>query len=330
MLDIIYMLAATIGGIIALVYGSGRLVIGASGIKLPASIVGVTIVAIGTSLPEFTASITASYQGYYGLVMGNVIGSNVANIGLVLSMSVLFLAWSGKSIKIKGKSTYVLLIIVPLSCILLFLLSLDGMLSQIDGIILLICFVGFIIFAVMKLKVTDQKIINNIKKIENKQVNKLQIISKQKIIINIIGGIILLWIGSIFTIDGSIMISQTLGINEFVVGLLIIAVGTSLPELLTVIQSARKHMHSLGIFSIIGSCILNITLVTGVASIIVSDFSVLNIIFTDFIIMVLFVTFGSIMVLFVKKSNKITRISSIIISMLILFSYIIYLASRVI
>lgn len=325
------MLIATVGGIAALVYGSDRLVTGASRIRLPAAIVGATIVAVGTSLPELTASITASYQGYYGLVMGNVIGSNIANIGLVLSISILLLVWkTGKSIKINGKSTYVLLLIVPLSCVLLFLLSLDGSLNQIDGLVLLICFVGFVIFTVRKLKATDQNIINNTKKMENNQVSKLQIISKPKIIINIIGGILLLWVGSIFAIDGSIMISQILGINEFVIGLFIIAVGTSLPELLTVIQSARKRMYSLGIFSIIGSCILNITLVTGVASIIVSDFTISNLISIDFIIMILFVAFGSVMVLLVKKSTKITRISTIIISILILISYIIYLALRVI
>ena len=325
------MLIATVGGIAALVYGSDRLVTGASRIRLPAAIVGATIVAVGTSLPELTASITASYQGYYGLVMGNVIGSNIANIGLVLSISILLLVWkTGKSIKINGKSTYVLLLIVPLSCVLLFLLSLDGSLNQIDGLVLLICFVGFVIFTVRKLKATDQNIINNTKKMENNQVSKLQIISKPKIIINIIGGILLLWVGSIFAIDGSIMISQILGINEFVIGLFIIAVGTSLPELLTVIQSARKRMYSLGIFSIIGSCILNITLVTGVASIIVSDFTLSNLISIDFIIMILFVAFGSVMVLLVKKSTKITRISTIIISILILISYIIYLALHVI
>lgn len=325
------MLIATVGGIAALVYGSDRLVTGASRIRLPAAIVGATIVAVGTSLPELTASITASYQGYYGLVMGNVIGSNIANIGLVLSISILLLVWkTGKSIKINGKSTYVLLLIVPLSCVLLFLLSLDGSLNQIDGLVLLICFVGFVIFTVRKLKATDQNIINNAKKMENNQVSKLQIISKPKIIINIIGGILLLWVGSIFAIDGSIMISQILGINEFVIGLFIIAVGTSLPELLTVIQSARKRMYSLGIFSIIGSCILNVTLVTGVASIIVSDFTISNLISIDFIIMILFVVFGSMMILLVKKSTKITRISTIIISILILISYIIYLALHVI
>jgi len=233
-------------------------------------IIGMTVVAFGTSAPELLVSTVASMQENSGIALGNVLGSNIANIGLVLGLIVLI--WPPHSERLAVKREYPYLILVS---VLLFFLMLDKSLGRIDGIVLVILFSVFIYYNIYNVR---RKMINKFKeevkdleeKIEEIIERKKQ--HRKKVLRNTAFatlGLILLLGGSKFLVDSSISIATGLGVSEVVIGLSLVALGTSLPELFTSVIASIKKAEKINVGMILGSNIFNTLLILGVAAIIV-------------------------------------------------------------
>ena len=214
-------------------------------------VIGLTIVAFGTSLPELLVSLNAAFQGSSSIAVGNAIGSNVANVGLVLSLSALIFPISLNYSLIKRD-----LYIYILSCIIFILFSLDGRLSKFEGAFFVNSLLFYIIYSIKKPIKTD----SDIETSDNDNFSEM--------VLFVIFGIVALSLGADLFVDGSIFIARYFGISEVVIGMSIVAFGTSLPELATSAMAAYKKQSAISIGNIIGSNIFNILCVLGVTSII--------------------------------------------------------------
>lgn len=250
-------------GFILLIKGADWLVEGASQIAkkfhIPEIIIGLTIVSIGTSMPELFVSITSAIQGYSDMSLGNVIGSNVCNLLLILGLSATI-----SPIIFKRETKF---IEVPMclifTIIFLIICNIGNEVSRIDGIILITLFIAFIIYTIIMAKKGEQ-----FDKTEKKN-NDQSKITKTKTILSIayiILGIIALKFGGDFVVENAEAIAKSFNISEKIIGLTIVAIGTSLPELVTSVTAAIKKESDIAIGNIIGSNIFNMLLIIGVAS----------------------------------------------------------------
>ena len=211
-------------------------------------VVGVTIVAFGTSLPELLVSIISSFQGYNDLALGNIVGSNISNIGLVLAVST-FIFYYVLNTNIvpdddANNDSYVMLLAV----ILLFLFSQDKEISQAEGMLFFVLYLIYIYWLY--------------KKSSN---NKLEVDKTENTsYLLLIGGLFALLLGAQLTVDSAVSIAISIGISEIVIGLSVVAVGTSLPELAGTVSAARMGHREIAVGNVIGSNIANIFLVMGV------------------------------------------------------------------
>lgn len=216
--------------------------------NIPSIIIGMTIVAMGTSAPELSVSINSALAGLNDMSIANVVGSNIFNILIALGIC----SFLGK-LKIDNYKDIWLLLAI---CIELFVLTIDKTLSIVNGAILLITFTSYIISMIKKVK-------NNTKEESNdKQKNILITIA-----LGILGLIAIVWGGDL-VVDSASTIAIKLGMSENLVGLTIVAIGTSLPEFVTSVMATKKGELSIAIGNIIGSNIFNILLILGVASVI--------------------------------------------------------------
>jgi cation:H+ antiporter len=211
-------------------------------------LVGVTIVAFGTSLPELLVSIISSFQGYNDLALGNIVGSNISNIGLVLPVST-FIFYYVLNTNIApdedaNNDSYVMLLAV----ILLFLFSKDKEISQTEGMLF---FVLYLIYIYWLYKKSSG---NNIDVDKTENTSYLLLIA----------GLVALLFGAQLTVDSAVSIAMSIGISEIVIGLSVVAVGTSLPELAGTVSAARMGHKEIAVGNVIGSNIANIFLVMGV------------------------------------------------------------------
>lgn len=216
--------------------------------NIPSIIIGMTIVAMGTSAPELSVSINSALAGLNDMSIANVVGSNIFNILIALGIC----SFLGK-LKIDNyKDVWLLLGI----CIELFVLTIDKTLGIINGIILLVTFISYIISMIKKTKDNAEE--------ENNNKQKSLLIT---IILGILGLIAIVWGGDL-VVNSASAIAIKLGMSENLVGLTIVAVGTSLPEFVTSAMATKKGELGIAIGNIIGSNIFNILLILGVASII--------------------------------------------------------------
>ena len=243
-------------GLVMLCFGGNWLVSGGVAIakkfRISNLVIGMTIVAYGTSTPELAASIAAAGD-HSAIILGNIIGSNIANVGMVIGVAAI-LAPLAIQKSVLRKEIPIMLGVTAL----LVLLSIDGELSQYDGLLLLI---GLGIFAVYTFR-------NVLKQREKSKTDSDS--GKNNIYLKSIGligiGIIVLYIGAILTVDNAVIIATEFGLSEKIIGLTVIAVGTSLPELITSIIAIRKGHTDIGIGNIIGSNIYNILMIMGVGA----------------------------------------------------------------
>lgn len=242
-------------GFVFLIKGSDFFVDGASSIasilKVPTIIVGLTIVAFGTSAPEAAVSITSSLTGNNAMAVSNVIGSNMFNLLMVIGIAAL-LSDLVMEKSVLNKDLPFLVIITALVGVFIFL---GGDISSIEGIILivlLIAYVAYLIIGAFRLGVTNY-------------VDKPKM-SLPKSIIFIVVGLAGIIIGGDFVVDSTSAIAIALGMSETLVGLTIVAIGTSLPELVTSITALKKGENQLVIGNVIGSNIFNILFVLGASS----------------------------------------------------------------
>lgn len=273
LLDIVILLI----GFLLLVKGADYFVDGsvdvAKRLKIPSIVVGLTIVAIGTSLPELAVSAMSSFKGSNEIAVSNVVGSNIFNILMVLGFSAIFMEIKVKKSLLRREFP----LLTVLSAILIFLLAdalwfgniigkvnifkfsngskTVGEIGTVDGILLLVLFIGFIAWTVsyaLKERTNEEE--------------AEDIMSKGKCALFIIGGVTAIMIGGNLVVDSAKSLALAAGMTETLVGLTVVALGTSLPELVTSIVAARKGEADLAVGNVVGSNISNILLVLGVSA----------------------------------------------------------------
>jgi len=250
-----------VAGFVSLIFGANWLVDGASDLakkyKVSDLVIGLTIVAFGTSAPELVVNSIASVKGYSDIVLGNIIGSNNFNLFIILGLSGLILP-----IKVQSSTAWKEIpISIFVSVLLLFILndfvfSGHTYASRIDGMLMLVLFGLFLFYVFKQMKKDSQTETSESKR------------STLKIWGLIIIGLVGLVIGGQLVVDNSVLIATTLGVSEKIIGLTIVAAGTSLPELVTSIVAATKKNSDIAIGNVIGSNVFNILLILSISSII--------------------------------------------------------------
>jgi cation:H+ antiporter len=228
---------------------------------LSAFITGVIIVGVGTSLPELVSSIIATTEGATEIVIGNVLGSNITNIFLVLGIAGII----GKDFTIKHDLMRVDIPFLLSATLLMALMILDGSFSRIEGILCLLAFIIYIIFTVMHPDLETKSIDFEISKI-NKEIEKKKPLIQEFILIILSSAGI--FFGAKYTVDSVIALSSILGIATDIIALTAIALGTSLPEVLVTISASRRGNPEMAVGNIIGSNIFNGLVVMGIPSLI--------------------------------------------------------------
>ncbi|HAH36427.1 MULTISPECIES: calcium/sodium antiporter [unclassified Algoriphagus] len=257
---IAYLLLAL--GLIILLVGGKFLVDGASAIAvklgMSSGLIGLTIVAFGTSAPELLVSINAALKGNSDISIGNVVGSNIANIGLVLGLSGIFYP-----IMIKRSHLRFDYLVTVLVTILFFILGLNGLIGLWEGILLFSVFIlfNFYLFKSSKGGIADDKEVEA-------EIEQVKGYSWLISISLFSAGIIGLYFGSELLVENAVKISREFGVSERVIGVSIIAIGTSLPELITSIMAALSKRTDLALGNILGSNIMNILSIIGITAII--------------------------------------------------------------
>lgn len=252
-----------VAGFLLLVWGADRLVAGASAtarnMGMSPLIIGLTIIGFGTSAPELVISVVASLKGNAGLAVGNAIGSNIANMGLVLGITALIYPLRLESTALKRE--YPMLLLIMLVC---FLMALNGSYSRLEGWILLVSLLLVVIWIVRIGLYRPQS--DPLAEEFDAEIPKD--IPTKVAVFWLSVGLIVLPVSSTFMVDGAITIAVLLGVTDTVVGLTIVALGTSLPELATAITAAFNREDDLAIGNIIGSNIFNLLGVLGIAAVI--------------------------------------------------------------
>lgn len=257
-LKIIGQLCLLVIGFVLLVKGADFFVDGSSKIavkcNIPSMVVGLTIVALGTSAPEAAVSIKAAFAGSADMSVGNVLGSNILNILIILGISSIFAA-----LPIKKNTMRIDIPIVMIVTIILFVMGyFDGSLSRFDGAILCLCLIIFIVYLVItakKGKADDSIVLTDKDKI-------------WKLILFILIGLAMIVLGSELAVNSASYIAKAFGMSERLISLTIVAFGTSLPELVTSCTAAKKGQTDIAIGNIVGSNILNILFVLGISALI--------------------------------------------------------------
>ena len=248
-------------GFLLLIKGADILVEGSSQIakKLHISemIIGLTIVSIGTSMPELFVSTTSALEGYSDISVGNIIGSNICNLLLILGLSAII-----RPVTFKRQTKLVENpISIIFSIIFLIICNVNSDISRKDGLILIILFILFLIYTIY-MGVRSQKNNAIIQLEENNNISSIKNISL------ILLGIFILKIGGDIVVENAKLIAIALNVSEKVIGLTIVAIGTSLPELFTSITAAIKGDSEIAIGNIVGSNIFNMLMIIGITSII--------------------------------------------------------------
>ena len=285
----IFHIGSVIAGLVLLCVGGYAIVSGgvslAKKLQISSMIIGLTVVAYGTSTPELAASLLAAFNSHTELILGNIVGSNVSNVGMVIGISAIFAPLLISKITVSRWIP----IMIGVS-LLVVAMSYDGEISKIDGILLIAALIGFTVYTIKIVK--KQKIQQN-ETIENVALEGEYFLSKYKIetypqsIGLIFVGIILLFLGGHLTVDGAVNIAESLGLSQLVIGVVIVAIGTSLPELITSIIAIAKKQTDIGVGNIVGSNIYNILLILGVSSTIVG-IPVSTEVFSNYYIMIAF------------------------------------------
>ncbi len=243
-------------GFFLLVKGADWFVDGASGLArklgIPQLVIGLTIVAMGTSLPEAAVSISAALRGNAEITIGNIVGSNILNILIILGLTALIATLKVADSTVRYEIPFMILV----TFVLLWLGYTGGQVTRLEGIILWVLFLLYLRYLYMMAK-----------KGKEEETEAAQL-STAKIIGLILAGVVMIVAGSNFAVEGASNIAKALGISQRFIGLTIVALGTSLPELVTSVSAARKHNADIAIGNIVGSNIFNVLFIVGTTAMI--------------------------------------------------------------
>ena len=302
--DTIWAVIKLLAGFLLLFFGGDWLVDGGVALarkyRISSLVIGMTIVAFGTSAPELLVSMISAIKGSAGIAMGNVLGSNIANIGLILGLTAMLCPIPTQNRKVSANG-----LVMILASLLVLVFSLNGI-CRAEGLIL---FAGIVIFTVISIKLgrTGKETQSDIQ--EQPQGKEMTVAVA---LLLIVLSCVMLAFGADFMVDGATTLAKSLGVSDKVIGLTIVALGTSLPELAASIAAALKKEIDISIGNIIGSNIFNLMCVLGVsASIrpIPFDYMPYR---TDFIVMIAFSAGLILLIQPWKAQGKLGRISGII------------------
>ncbi|MBT8399555.1 MAG: calcium/sodium antiporter [Rhodothermia bacterium] len=249
-------------GLVILYFGADWLIRGAASIALRFGIrplvVGLTVIALGTSMPEFLVNFFAAIGNQEGIALGNIIGSNICNIALILGLSSIVYPMAVKRGTLRKEYPIMMAVMV-----IFYLISLDGIISQWDGIMLVAGLFGFLIFLVLDARKGGEH--PEAEEIETATGVELPTTKK---IMYLAGGILMLTGGARLMVNGASEIAEQLGIEPVVVGLTVVAIGTSLPELAASVVCALKKEADMSVGNVLGSNLLNVLFVVGLVALI--------------------------------------------------------------
>lgn len=304
-------------GFVILIKGADLFVDGASNIalnfKVSKMLIGLTIVAFGTSAPEFAVSVKGLLSGSFDIVLGNVIGSNILNILLILGVAAMIHPLVVKSNTVKKELPITLLITALFAVLLsdnLFDKSMSNNFTRGDGIVLILFFLVFIYYLInlMRNKVEDS--------------TDEKVLSLPKSFLYTFIGLVMIILGSNFVVDSASYLAKAFGVSERIISLIIIALGTSLPELVTSVMATKKGEYDIAIGNAVGSNIFNIGIVIGLPVTILGGISKIAFSYIDLIVMI--VT-ALMLYLFSKNDYKISKREglSFLILFVVYYSYVI-------
>lgn len=260
MRTMIYCILALALGFVLLIKGADFFVEGSSSVakrlKVPSMIIGLTIVAMGTSLPECAVSVAASISGNNGLAVSNVVGSNIFNLMVVCGACALVVPLKVQMDTLKKEYPFSMI-----CAVILLLLGYLGMrVDRKDGVLLLLIFTAYLLWMVRSaMRARGRNLASK---------EEYEVMPVAKCILFIVGGAVAIKFGGDFVTDGATTAAGYLGLSQNLIGLTIVAMGTSFPELVTSIVAARKNEVDMAIGNVLGSNIFNILLILGIASVI--------------------------------------------------------------
>ncbi len=258
-MEILIQILLLVVGFVLLIKGADWFVDGSSGIAtkfgIPQLVIGLTIVAMGTSAPEAAVSISAALKGNADITIGNIVGSNILNILIILGLSSVIVPIAVAPSTIKIETPFMIVITG-----VMLLLGLDAEISLLDGVIFLVLFAAYLAYLFWMAKKDKDK------ESEGEGSKNISIL---KAIIFAVIGLAMIVLGSNVTVDAATAIAKAVGLSERFIGLTIVALGTSLPELFTSVTAARKGNADIAIGNIVGSNIFNILFVVGLSALIV-------------------------------------------------------------
>ena len=293
---IIISIAVVIGGADQFTDGASAL---ARRLKVPSIVVGLTVVAFGTSAPELFVSLTSAAQGSAGMAVGNVMGSNIFNVLLIVGLSAVVAPFLVSKSTVKKDVPWAVG-----ATVLLLLLCMDGHISRVDGLLLLAGFVAFMVYTLRMARTSGEE--------ETDPVSSD--VSVGSSVALILCGLAALVLGSNVFVSRASDVASALGVSDAVIGLTVVAGGTSLPELATSIVAARKGQAALAIGNVVGSNVFNVLLILGLASM-VRPLGMEGITVVDF---ALFAVSILLMWLMCRTSYKVTRWEGVILFILFL------------
>ena len=305
-------------GFVILIKGADMFVDGASGIagnfKVPKMLIGLTIVAFGTSAPEFAVSVKSLIAGSGDIILGNVIGSNILNILLILGIAALVHPLSVKNNTVKKELPITLMITLAFLVLIsdnLFSKELTNSFSRGDGIVLILFFGVFMYYLISMSR----------KKVEEVKSEEYPTMLKS-IIFTIIGlaGIVF---GSNFVVDGASGLAHIIGISERMISLTVVALGTSLPELVTSVTATKKGEYDIAIGNVVGSNIFNIGIVVGIPVALIGGINNINFSYIDMITMIVS---ALLLFIFSIKDRRVSKKEGFIflVIFIVYYSYVIF------
>ena len=261
-------------GFVMLSKGADWFVDGAAGIaaklRIPTLVIGLTIVSFGTTAPEVSASSISAVQGNVGFAIGNVLGSNITNILLILGLAAVFTPVPAK----KESLTTAIPVLLAASVMVLLCGAFDDQIQRYEGIIFLVCMIAYTVFLIWNafrnrpdqqmLDETEQAVDENAKGFDAWRARMGQY--TWFLVVSTLVGVAVVVGGALLAIDGIETLCAQIGIPDKVAGLTVLAIGTSLPELITCTTAARKGETDIALGNIVGACTINLLLVTGVSA----------------------------------------------------------------
>ncbi|MDQ6989904.1 MAG: calcium/sodium antiporter [Mariprofundaceae bacterium] len=289
-------------GFILLVWGADRFVDGASGLaksfQIPPLVIGLTIVSLCTSLPEMLVAGVAAVDGNNNLGIGNAIGSNIANIGLVLGITALVAPLMVRSVLLRREMP-VLFLVMFLALALMW----DGNLSRMDGVVLLLGMVG-LVYWLFRLGMQERDALMEAEFTENMPKN----MSARTSVMWLLVGLVVLLLSSRMVVWGAVEVATMLGVSDLVIGLTIVAIGTSLPELVASVVSVLKNEADLAIGNIVGSNMFNTLAVLSMPALLAPNDFDAEILSRDIPVMFIFSLALLVMAYGFKRAGRISRV----------------------